>query len=347
MIVYTKGSEKPQSSIERILVKDILPTLSLNLRSIIGAIPLEVIKTLQEIRLRKGRPLMVVTGTGDYYIKPGGKPIEFLENTYIVSEDDIGKTLEIMSDSSLYALEEELKNGYLTLPGGHRVGIVGKVVMDLGQIKTMKSISGLNIRISRALPGVANKVISRITDVSGPLNTLIVSPPRCGKTTLLRDIVRKFSNGVPEMGLPGFKVGLVDERSEIASCYEGVPRNDVGPRTDILDACPKAYGMIMLIRSMSPDIIATDEIGKKEDAEALEDALNAGVKVIVTAHGRDIDEIQKRPYIKHLIESNVFQRIVVLSQRNGAGTVEGVYDACTMTPILHKEPVDRGVMLRC
>lgn len=329
MRVVTKGFENRQRNARLILSKDILPALPSNLRSIIGSMPLDIVETLQEIRLRKGRPLMIVTGETDFYIAPSGRPVESPEMAYTINEADINKTLEIMSESSIYAIEEEIKNGYLTIPGGHRVGMVGRAVMDKGQIKTLKFISGLNIRISREFKGVADKVIRSIVDRAGPLNTLIVSPPRCGKTTLLRDIVRRFSYGIPELGFSGFKVGLVDERSEIAACYEGIPQNDVGPRTDVLDCCPKACGMFMFVRSMSPDVIATDEIGKKEDVEALEEALNAGVKVITTAHGRDITEIQKRPFLKRLIKTGVFERLIVLNNSNGVGTIQGIYNGIT------------------
>ena len=168
-----------------------------------------------------------------------------------------------------------------------------------------------------------------VIDNGHVLNVLIISPPRAGKTTLLRDLVRQLSNGVERLGIRGMNVGLVDERSEIACCYEGVPQNDVGIRTDVLDGCPKAKGIIMLLRSMSPDLIATDEIGKNEDAVAIEDAINAGVAIIATVHGSDLEDIKKRPAIKKLIDRSFFDRYIILSRTFGVGNVEAILESAT------------------
>ena len=165
---------------------------------------------------------------------------------------------------------------------------------------------------------------------------MILSPPQMGKTTLIRDLARQLSNGFP--GFSGVKVGIVDERSEIAGCYQGIPQNDVGVRTDILDGCPKATGIIMLIRSMSPNVIITDEIGKPKDVMAIEDALNAGITIITTAHSHGLEDARRRPILKSLLENNVFQRIMVLGNSLGTGTLEKVYDL-----IEGKELLDRPI----
>ncbi|MGE5577000.1 MAG: stage III sporulation protein AA, partial [Syntrophothermus sp.] len=158
------------------------------------------------------------------------------------------------------------------------------------------------------------------------LSTLIISPPQCGKTTLLRDLARQISDGAPAIGLIGRKVGIVDERSEIAGCYHGVPQNDVGLRTDVLDTCPKAEGIMLLLRSMSPEVVVTDEIGGEEDVEAVEEACHAGVAVIATAHGHDLAELLRRPGTGRLIREGHFQRAVVLSRREGPGTLEVIVE---------------------
>lgn len=160
--------------------------------------------------------------------------------------------------------------------------------------------------------------------MDGVKHTLIASSPNCGKTTILRDIIRILSSGCEDINLKGYKVGVVDERSEIAACYLGIPQKDIGIRTDVIDACPKVQGMIMLLRSMSPEVIAVDEIGSIKDSEAIEEAINSGVKVIATVHGKDMDEILKKPGIKRLMENKAFERIVFLSRKNGPGTIENI-----------------------
>ncbi len=324
---------------------ELLPVLPAHLREILGRIPAEVLKNLEEIRLREERPLMLVYGGRDGFVTPRstiqelpGEP----DPAYITTREDTAKTLQLMSHSSLYALEEEFRNGFLTLPGGHRVGFVGKGITEGGRLKTLKNISGFNIRLAREILGAADEVLPRLvatlsvdgkdvsTDVSkvvsNVLSTLIISPPQCGKTTLLRDLARQISDGISALGLIGRKVGIVDERSEIAGCFNGVPQNNVGVRTDVLDTCPKAEGIMLLLRSMSPEVVVTDEIGREEDVDAVEEACHAGVAVIATAHGHDLGELLRRPGTGRLIRDGHFQRAVILSRRRGPGTVEAVLD---------------------
>lgn len=269
---------------------------------------------IEEIRIRVNKPIIIYKNKTEIVMSASYNP----------TSDDIMATLELMSDYSLYALEEEIKNGYLTLQGGHRVGITGKAVIDNGQIKTLKNINGLNIRISHQIIGCANNLVDYIYDGTKVFHTLIVSPPRCGKTTLLRDIIRNLSNGTKLK--KGLTVGVVDERSEIAGCYKGIPQNDIGVRTDILDACPKVEGIMLLLRSMSPEIIAVDEIGKTEDLYAIEEILNSGIKIICTVHGKTLDDLNKKPVLNQLISKKIFERIIVLNRSKGVGTVEGIYN---------------------
>jgi stage III sporulation protein AA len=158
------------------------------------------------------------------------------------------------------------------------------------------------------------------------LHTMIIGPPQTGKTTLLRDIARIISSGDDNGKFQASKVGIVDERSEIAGCVAGVPQMTFGPRLDVMDACPKAEGMMMMIRSMSPEVLIVDEIGRSEDANAIMEAVNAGIKLIMTTHGESLDEIKKRPILKTILNEQIFQRFIVLSRSQGPGTITCVLD---------------------
>ena len=206
--------------------------------------------------MRVHAPLLIIHNNREFYITPEGKLSKNSNEACQISRKDLKETLEYMSDYSLYAFEEELKQGFITIQGGHRIGVAGKTVTDEKGIRSMKFISFLNIRLSHQIRGCADLVLPYLYEKKKILHTLIVSPPRCGKTTLLRDVIRQISNGTGPAA--GMTVGVVDERSEIGACYQGVPQNELGIRTDILDCCPKALGMMMLIRTMSPQVIDVD-----------------------------------------------------------------------------------------
>lgn len=297
------------------------------IRQLLNNLPKELILTLEEIRLRQLRPLMICSAGQDFALKADGRVTKDIEKAYCVSKDDIIKTMQLITQSSIYAVEDELRNGYITLPGGHRVGIAGKAVIDSGKVKTFKYISSLNFRIAREIPGSADKILPFVINKSGEVaNTLIISPPKAGKTTILRDLVRQLATPDVKKGFEGYKISLIDERSEIACCFEGVPQNDVGIKTDVLDGCPKAYGIMVMLRTMSPEIIACDEIGKQEDVDAIREVLNSGAAIIATAHGKHLDDIKKRPHMYELIHCNFFQRYIILGFSSGVGTLEQVVD---------------------
>lgn len=321
--------ETEEKIIDGILEKNIYPVLPIGITSVLKKVKASDICGIEEIRLRADKPLMIYKGGSDYFISNSGSISKLPFNCLITSTHDIEKTLQLMCDFSIYAVEEELKQGFLTLSGGHRVGITGRVVLEGNKIKTIRNISGMNIRIAREVKGCGRE-LTELLYKDGLKHTLISSPPGCGKTTLLRDMVRIISDGDKNLNIKGYKVGIVDERSEIAGCYLGIPQKYVGARTDVLDACPKAQGMIMLLRSMSPEVIAVDEIGSIEDAMAIEDAINSGVKVIATVHGRDMAEMMKKPGIKNLMDRDAFEKIVILSRRRGPGTVENIIDTANM-----------------
>jgi stage III sporulation protein AA len=310
-----------------IIQNDILLCLASNIRNIIKKIPYHILQPVEEIRLRVNKPLMLYDNKMGWFVTQEGQFSEDEFCGYMVTQNDINQTLELMSDSSIYAIQEELKNGFITIPGGHRVGITGKVISSNHKISFIKDISGMNIRISKQIIGAADSVMKHIIRGSnGVNNTLIISPPQCGKTTMLRDIARQLSYGIKKPYFQGLKVGIVDERSEIAGCYKGIPQNDVGPRTDVLDACPKACGMVMMIRSMSPSVIITDEIGMEEDIMALKQVLNAGVKIVTSVHGYNRQDVMKRPILGQLLADNIFEKVIVLSKSRGTGTVEEVFN---------------------
>lgn len=257
---------------------------------------------LQEIRLRLGKPIEL---NFHYFI-------EWIN--IIFTEKDSVFLLSQISEHSLYRLEDELREGYITISGGHRVGLAGEVNTVQGSVKQLKHITFFNIRIAREIVGIATPFISYLQDDSLYFNTLIIGPPQTGKTTFIRDISRAISDG--EGGRAPKKVGIIDERSEIAACVNGIPQHQIGSRTDVMDACPKVAGMMMMIRSMSPDILVVDEIGKQEDVDALIEAILSGVTVICTVHGYSLDEIKKRPSLSILFQHRVFQRFIIL-QKNG------------------------------
>lgn len=293
--------------------KQLPEQLPVFLREPLGKLETGLLSRLEEIRLGIGRPVLLVLRDGE----------TALDDPEIFSAEMMSRTLLALTGSSLYAMEEEMRQGYLTLPGGHRVGMAGHVVTEAGQVRMLRDIFSLNIRLARSVPGAAASLLPRLLDENRRVRqTLLISPPRGGKTTLLRDLARMLSDGE---GCVPHRVGIVDERSEIAGMHHGIPQFDLGIRSDVLDGCPKAEGLMMLLRSMSPEVLLCDEIGRPEDAAALREAANAGVPVIATAHGSCEEDLLERPVMRDLLESRCFCRLVILSRRLGPGTVEKVY----------------------
>ena len=303
--------------------EEILKIFSTNLRKIIANVKLNF-DLLQEIRLRVNGPLIVIYNNKEFFINEECRLDASRAAAYIVSQNEVRETMEYISNYSLYAYEDEIKQGFITIQGGHRVGIAGKTILEKDKVKNIKHISFINIRLSHQIKGCADKILPYIYNQNEIQHTLIISPPRCGKTTLLRDIIRQISDGV--LNIPGMNVGVVDERSEIGACYMGIPQNELGIRTDILDCCPKANGMMMLIGSMSPHIIAVDEIGSREDIEAIEYVINCGCKLIATVHGSNIDDIKNKPVLGKLVREKIFERYIILNNRGAVGNLEEIYD---------------------
>ena len=255
----------------------------------------------------------------NYFLSSKGELLESAQGALRVDWDMIVKSLEFMSRSSLYALENEMKNGYITVEGGHRIGMVGRTIRQNDQIIGINHIAGLNVRIAHEVRGCSESILPRLCSGGVLQHTLIISPPGGGKTTLLRDLIRLASDRLK------LAVAVADERSEIGGCYRGIPQCDVGMQTDVLDGCPKSEGMLMLLRSMKPQVIAVDELGAPGELEAVMTILHAGVKLLCTAHSDDLEELKRRPGFERILQEGVFERIVILSGRKGPGTVEKIY----------------------
>ena len=303
--------------------EEIFKIISAHLRKVLDATNIDF-ELLQELRLRINEPLILIYDGKEYFVSENGNLEHECELGYVVNTNDIKETLEYISSFSLYAYEDEIRQGFITVQGGHRIGLAGKVILEQGKVKSVKHISFINIRMSHEKKGCGKKIIPYIYDNNQICHTLVISPPGCGKTTLLRDMVRLISNGDDEH--PGVSVGVVDERSEIGACYRGVPQNDIGMRTDVLDCCPKAEGMLMMIRSMSPALIAVDEIGKREDIDALAYVMNCGCQILATVHGSSIDDVKNKPVLRKLVEEKLFKRFIVLSGEEKPGVVQNIFD---------------------
>lgn len=290
---------------------EILEFLPKRLRKYLAFVSLE---NVEEIRLRRGQPLMIYTNNDVWFVNREGIVNKTLKENVTVNEDDINSALELISGHSLYAVEQSLKRGYITVSGGHRIGICGSVVLKNGRIHTINHINALNYRLSREITGAGDVLINTIVRDNRVLNTLIVSPPGCGKTTLLRDLIRQISQ-------KGFKVSVADERNEISAVHNGDFGYNLGFSCDVLEGASKSDAMSILIRSMSPQVIATDEIGTQKDFEIINKAMHSGVAVISTIHSDSRKTLIKRdPKL-----CKCFDCIVTLSHKNGPGTIEEIY----------------------
>ena len=233
-----------------------------------------------------------------------------------VTREELKKIVNSMCRGSLYAMQQNLTKGYITLSGGHRVGVCGRCVSENGVVTHMSDISAICIRISREIIGAANPIMEYIVHPERLYNTLIISPAGCGKTTLLRDIARQIGQT--------HKVCIADERSEIAASREGVPTHDVGRFTAVMDSVPKGEGMMMLLRTMSPEVIITDETGTDSEERAISELINCGIKIITSAHGYSERDVMRRRHLKNLIEDGIFERIIILGKLRGEIKVEKI-----------------------
>jgi len=288
------------------------------IKRVVDRISPEIAPCLEELRINSGMPLMGVFSGFDRFIAEDGFFTSQPETALYVDREEVEELFYRLCEHSVYAYQDDIARGFLTLKGGYRAGICGKVVYQGQSIKGLKDISSVCIRISRELKGCAEEVFPFIRAGRNDIyNTMVISPPRCGKTTILRDICRIISTGSEKADFAGLRTVIVDERSEIAACYRGVAQNDCGPRTDVLDGCRKSEGIEMVLRGMSPAVIVVDELGTRQDAESIRMAWNAGARIVATAHAYDIGDLRERPGFGFLIDKGGFERYIVLGIQNG------------------------------
>ncbi len=263
---------------------------------------------IDEIRFRVDQPVFCKTERGEVMVREKGKP-------YCLSKDDMKKMLYVICKFSVYAYEEQRKKGYLTLKGGHRLGLSGQFVMDGNCFMGIRNVSGINLRVANEKQGIARGILRWCYQAGAVKNVMIISPPGCGKTTLLRELIRNISDG-SQYG-EGKNVSVIDERSEIGGAYEGIVQNHLGMRTDCFDGVTKKQGIGMAIRTMTPDVIAVDEVGGEEEDEYLLDATYCGISLLLTIHGNDLTDIVQRRSVEKLMGAKRIHCYIEIHKRNG------------------------------
>lgn len=276
--------------------------LPLHIRQLALRLPPEQMMQVEEIRLRIGRRPAAVLWDGEFPL-PGSRMVE---------REDLERLVEIASRWSIHTVLEQMCRGFLPLEGGHRLGLCGTAVMKGESVHALRDISCANLRIARQRVGVCQPLLSRLRSPSQLHNTLILAPPGAGKTTLLRDLIRAVSSGED-----GLRVGVVDERGELAAAWRGHAQLELGERTDVLSDCPKAVGMELLLRGMSPQVLAVDEITARRDVQAMAGAVGCGVSLLATAHGTNKQDLERRPVYRELMQQGIFRRLVTIRVKNG------------------------------
>lgn len=298
--------------------------LSERIRKVLCGLPPDIKNQTQELRLRVNRPVSVCCVSGIYFLNRNGR-LACLPgaNMVIAEKEDLDESFRNICSYSVYSHQNEIKNGYITICGGHRVGISGTAVLRDGQISGMRDISSVNIRVAREIYGAADELLKAVRgNISSGL--LLAGAPASGKTTILRDIARQLASGIN--GTP-CKVAVVDERGELAGTYLGVPQNDLGVCCDVLDGYPKAEGILQAVRSLSPEFILCDEIGGNDEVNAVVQGLNAGAGIISSIHAGDVEGLMKRKQAVALLRTGAFGTVAMLDGHGRPGKITGIYRA--------------------
>lgn len=287
-------------------------------------LPVDVKRHTQEIRLRVNKPVCICCAEGTYFLGSGGglacRPVPA---SLVAEPKDMEESFRNLCSYSIYSHENEIRNGYITLSGGHRAGICGTAVLQSASIGSVRSISSINLRISREIPGAADELLDQLGNrLTGGL--LLAGAPSTGKTTILRDIARQLSSGT-RGDLK--KVAVIDERGEIAGTYRGVPQNDLGCCCDVLDGYPKAEGILLAVRTLSPEVILCDEIGSESEVSAVEQGLNTGVILIASIHAGSVEGLMRRNQATKLLRTGAFGNVALLDAERGPGKISGIYKA--------------------
>ncbi|MBE6784807.1 MAG: stage III sporulation protein AA [Ruminococcaceae bacterium] len=303
--------------------KDFTSALSIirgELKNNLTALPEELKMQTAEIRLRTGKPVVLFGTYGSAFLSAGQGITKEREKSFVCYSRDMNDIFSRLCSFSVHTHLQSIVNGFITIQGGHRVGICGTAVTDSGNgITSVRDISSLNIRIAREKRGCSDVIYNTLFH-SGLQSIIIAGSPMTGKTTVLRDLVRRISDGEISR-----KVCVIDERQEIAAMNAGFCQRDVGLNTDVFDLYPKDKAVINAVKTMSPELIAMDELCSDSEIEAVRLGVNSGVKFIVTVHAADYSEILSREQIKKLLRTYSFEKLVLL-KKDSLGQVEGIYD---------------------
>lgn len=265
---------------------------------------------IYELRLRANAPVVACVDGRNF-------PLQGVD----VTCEDLENIVHKAAEYAIYAVLDQIVKGFITIRGGVRIGIAGELVVEHGQVLAVKHISSLCIRVPHAVKNCAYALVPYLFGLERPLSTLIVAPPGAGKTTMLRDLARQIGQKYPHLNTL-----LLDERGELAACYQGEPQLDVGQNCDVITGGTKAFGFENGLRSLRPDVIITDEIATADDAAMLARAVRSGVVVIASVHAADMGEVRAKPDLGILVMQGVFDRYVVLRTGERAGEVVGIFN---------------------